>query len=328
MMRDCRGVLLVQLGTPDAPTPRAVRRYLAEFLSDRRVVDLPRLVWWPILYGLILPLRAPRSAHAYRSIWTSEGSPLLAIAKRQCIALRHELAARGHDVPVALGMRYGEPSITRALDELSRSGAGRIIVLPLYPQYSTTTTASVRDALDAALARGTGGREVAFIDRYHDDSAWIEAVAASIRAHRERQGAQAHLLMSFHGIPERTVRKGDPYPDECRVSARAIAARLGLVEGEWSLSFQSRFGPARWVGPYTETVLRELPARGVRAVDVVCPGFATDCLETLEEIAVRDRALFLGAGGREYRYIPALNDDPAHIAALAGVVLSGSFTRS
>jgi ferrochelatase len=311
------GVLLINLGTPDAPTPKAIRRYLAEFLADRRVVDLPRALWWPILHGVILPLRPRRLAHAYASIWSNDGSPLLAISRKQADALGTRL--REHferEVPVVLGMRYGKPSIASALAELERKGVRHLLVLPLYPQYSATTSAASFDAVFAALARQRWLPALRTIEAYHDDPDYISALAASLRQHWEHRGRGQHLLMSFHGVPQHYITAGDPYYCHCRKTARLIAEALDLKDDAWSVSFQSRFGKAPWVHPYTDARVAELARGGVGDLDVICPGFAADCLETLEEIAIRYRETFLAAGGRQLRYVPALNDRGEHLAAL------------
>ncbi len=310
-------VLLVNLGTPAAPNASALRRYLREFLSDRRVVELPRLFWYPVLYGVILPLRAPRSATAYRKIWNERGSPLRFLSEDLAEGLRARLAGRAE---VVLAMRYGQPNVATRLRALRQRGLRRLLVLPLYPQYSGTTTASVFDAVMAELGQWRRWPQVHLIDAYAQDEAWIEAVAASIRKHREAQSEPGHLLFSFHGIPRECVDKGDPYADQCQASAEAIAARLGLERQEWSLSFQSRLGKAQWLEPYTDKTVRALAQRGVKWLDVVCPGFAVDCLETLEEIAIQNDEFFRHAGGQGLRYIPALNADAAHVEALAAVV--------
>lgn len=316
------GVLLANLGTPEAPTARAIRRYLREFLSDRRVIELPRALWLPILYGVVLPLRPRRLAGQYAKIWTDEGAPLAAISKRQAVALARVLQERrGEEVPVALGFRYGNPGIARAIETLESQGVTRVLVLPLYPQYSATTTASVFDAVFAALARKRVMPELRTIARYHDDPGYIAALAQSARAHWETRGRAEHLLLSFHGIPQRYVQAGDPYIAHCRETARLLAETLGLAENQFTVCFQSRFGKAPWVPPYTDATIRELAARGVKTLDTLCPGFAADCLETLEEIAIRNRELFIACGGQDLRYIPALNDAPAHIEALAGIVM-------
>ncbi len=308
-------VLLVNLGTPAAPTAAAVRRYLAEFLHDRRVVDLTRWLWCPVLHGAILPLRAPRVAHKYAAIWREDGSPLLAHSTRIADGLRAALPG----VAVRLAMRYGEPAIAPVLRALRDQGLRRLIVLPLYPQYSATTSASVLDAVARELARWPRVPELRFIADYHKDPAWIAAVADSVRAWREAHGAGQTLLFSFHGIPQRFADAGDPYPAQCRASTEAIAAALGLRSEAWRLTYQSRFGREPWLSPYTDQTLRALARAGARRVDVVCPGFAADCLETLEEIALQNAQIFRAAGGQALHYIPALNDAPAHIAALAAL---------
>lgn len=311
------GVLLVNLGTPESAEPRALRRYLAQFLRDPRVVELPRPVWFPILYGLILPFRAPRSAALYRRIWAARGSPLRFLSEDLAAALAARLAGRAE---VVLAMRYGEPSVAAGLRRLRDLGLERLIVLPLYPQYSVTTTASVFDAVTAELGRWRRWPELHLIADYHQDPRWLDAVAGKIRDLRANDATPAHLLFSFHGIPQRGVERGDPYPDQCRASAAAIAARLGLDPSQWSLSFQSRLGRARWLEPYTEQTVRALAGRGVKRLDVVCPGFAVDCLETLEEIAIQNAGFFRQAGGEALRYLPALNADAAHVEALAALI--------
>ena len=314
------GILLVNLGTPDAPTPAALRRYLAEFLSDRRVVNMPRLLWQPLLHGVILRTRPAKAARAYRSIWTDEGAPLLSISRRQQAGLQHALEARFEaPVKVALGMRYGNPSIGGALDELRAAGAWRVLVLPLYPQYSAATTASTFDALARALSDWRRLPELRFISHYHDHPGYLDALAASVR---ERLAPEARLLVSFHGLPRRHVDEGDPYEAQCRETAQALARRLSLAEDRWAIAFQSRFGREEWLKPYTDKLLREWAGRGMKKVQVVCPGFAADCLETLEEIARENRALFLEAGGESFDYIPALNDREDHIRALADILTS------
>jgi ferrochelatase len=302
-------VLLVNLGTPEAPTPAAVRRYLTEFLSDPRVVSLPRLLWQPLLRAVILPLRSPRVAEKYASIWLPGGSPL-AVHTR---ALAAAVQARLPDVRVVCAMRYGTPSLRSAVEGLRADGIARVLVLPLYPQYSTTTTASVAD-----VTAGTPGLQVQLVEDYHVDAGWVAAVAESVRAHRTAQRTADHLLFSFHGLPQRLVDAGDPYQRQCEASARAIAQALALPDGAWSLAYQSRFGRERWLGPSTADALDALAARGVRSVDVACPGFAVDCLETLEEVAMLLATRFRERGGT-LRYIPCLNAAPAHADALATI---------
>jgi len=315
------GVMVSNLGTPDAPATDAVRRYLAEFLSDPRVITTPRFLWLPILHGIILRTRPKKVAASYASIWTDDGSPLLTGSRRITAALGHVLAQRKADkTSVALGMRYGKPSIRTALDELREAGANRLIVLPLYPQFSYTTTASTQDAVAQALADMRWQPAVEFVRDYHDDAGYVRALAASIRAYQAAHGAAQRLLFSFHGLPQSYADAGDPYPRECEATARLLAMELGLDGGEWQMTYQSRFGPKAWLQPYTGEVLRELGTGGTGRVQVVCPGFPADCLETLEEIAMQYREEFLGAGGETYDYIPALNDDPAHVEALADIV--------
>jgi len=324
------GVLYCNLGTPDEPTPAAVRRYLAEFLSDRRVVEIPRLVWLPLLYGVILPLRAAQSAAKYTSIWKPEGSPLKLWTDKQARLLHGWLGERGHRVQVRYAMRYGSPSIASQLDALKRAGATRILILPAYPQYSGTTTASVVDAVSAWTASVRNLPELRFVNRYHDDRGYLQALAQRIERHWGEHGRGDHLVMSFHGVPERTLRLGDPYHCECHKTARLLASWLGLEKDRYTVSFQSRFGKAKWLEPYTEPTLRALARRGVGRVDVACPGFTGDCLETLEEIAMEGRRAFLDAGGKAFHYIPCLNDEPGWIAALGALAerhLAGWPTR-
>mgnify|MGYP000958936239 CR=1 FL=1 len=301
-------VLAVNLGTPEAPTAPAVRRYLAEFLGDPRVVSIPPLLWKPLLYGVILPLRGPRSAANYAKVWMADGSPLLVHTRDLAQGLQQHLPG----CQVEMAMRYGKPSLREALRRLRNGPVRRLAVLPLYPQYSTTTTASVADV----VAEETQGMDVTLIEDYSSDAGWVAAVAGSIAA---RRGADRHLLFSFHGIPQRLADGGDPYPQRCQDSAGAIAAALGLAPGQWSMAFQSRFGRERWLEPSTLDELDRLAAAGVREVDVVCPGFAVDCIETLEEIALGAAEHFQARGGRLH-YIPCLNAAPAHAQALAGLV--------
>ena len=313
-------VLALNLGTPDAPDASSLRRYLAQFLSDPRVIELPRAIWLPVLYGAILPLRAGRSAAAYREIWTPEGSPLRVQSERLVAALQASLAAEGLAVPVRLAMRYGSPSIPSVLQELRAQGLRRLLVLPLYPQYSATSTASALDAVGAELQRWRRLPELRTIVDYHAESAWSDAVADSIRGQWSQAGRGQHLLFSFHGIPQRCVDAGDPYFEQCQASARAIASRLALNASEWTLCFQSRVGREVWLQPYTFETLEALARSGCKRVDVVCPGFAVDCLETLEEIAERGAEAFRAAGGEQLTYVPALNDRPSHVAALTALV--------
>jgi len=318
---DNLGILLVNLGTPDAPTPSAVRRYLAEFLWDPHVIDISRPLWWLMLHGFILRVRPARSARAYRKIWTDEGSPLLVHSTAIAVSLRALLSSQGAGrVPVALGMSYGNPSLSDAIDELDDAGARQIIVLPLYPQYSTTTTASVHDAVNALLPKRHRALTMHFISEYHDAPGYIAALASSIRDYWDEHGRGEHLLLSFHGIPEQTVANGDPYQSQCVQSAELLAQALQLRDDEWTLSFQSRVGRAEWLRPYTEDVIRGLGSKNIQSLDVVCPGFAADCLETLEEIAMQNAELLSQSGGGTLNYIPALNARADHIEFLSRLV--------
>lgn len=316
------GVLLVNVGTPAAPTPAALRRYLREFLSDPRVVDLPRLKWWPILHLFVLPFRPRRSARLYAKIWTGRGSPLLAISRSQAGALQEALQSGARlPVRVSLGMGYGEPSVRSALGELCASGCRRILCLPLFPQCASATTGSAFDRVTGALSDYRSVPELRFVCGYYDDPAYVGALANSVRDFWEREGDPARLLVSFHGLPRRYAEQGDPYPEQCRETARLLTSRLGLAEDAWAMAFQSRFGREEWLRPYTDETLRSWARGGVEKVDVICPGFSADCVETLEEIAITNRDRFLEAGGKRMRYIPALNDRPDHVGALAAVVL-------
>ena len=301
-------VVLANLGTPDAPTAPAVRRYLGEFLGDRRVVDLPRLFWLPLLHGLVLPLRSPKVAPKYASVWMDDGSPLAVYTRR----LAEAVGGRLPGVRVVDAMRYGNPSLAAVLQDLRASGFDDILLVPLYPQYSTTTTASMQDVVDRLGVPG-----IRVVGDYHDDPAWVDAVAATIRARHREQGP-AHLLFSFHGLPQKVVDNGDPYQRQCEASAAAIAAAAGLEPGQWDLSYQSRFGKAKWLEPSTSGTLQRLADEGVREVDVIAPGFAADCLETLEEISMELAAEFAERGGR-LRYIPCLNDRPEHADVIAAI---------
>jgi ferrochelatase len=315
------GVLVVNLGTPDAPTPAALRRYLNEFLSDPRVVEIPKLPWWLILHGVILRVRPAKSALKYAAIWTPEGSPLAVWTARQAKLLAGYLGQAGHPLVVRHAMRYGQPSIAGEMDALRAEGATRVLVLPLYPQYSAATSASVFDAVAEWGRRSRWIPELRFVQQYHDDARYIDALAAQVRAHWLRQGRGPMLLMSFHGVPERTLRLGDPYHCACLKTARLLAQGLGLSQHEYRVSFQSRFGKARWLQPYTEPTLQQLAREGVGRVDVICPGFVADCLETLEEIDQEARAAFIAAGGKEFHYIACLNDRHEWIDALRSIAL-------
>lgn len=322
MQVESTGLLITNLGSPEAPTAPALRRYLAEFLGDPRVVEIPRPVWWLVLHGIILNVRPPKSAKLYAKVWTPQGSPLLSIARRQADLLDAELGRRlDPPVHVALGMRYGTPSIRGALESLRDRGCTRILVLPLYPHYFSGTTGSTFDAVAATLTRWRRVPALRLVADYHDDEAYVAALARSVRELWEREGEPERLLLSFHGIPVRYQRAGDPYPEQCQRTANLLAAALGLPYERWLVSFQSRFGRERWLEPYTDKTLMAWGASGIKRVDVLCPGFSADCLETLEEIDRLNRGFFLRAGGERFRYIPALNERPDHIAMLADLAL-------
>lgn len=315
------GVLITNLGTPDAPTTPALRRYLREFLSDPRVVEAPRWLWWLVLNLVILNIRPPRSAKAYASIWTQRGSPLLFHTEDQCAALRTLMQQRyGENVVVEFAMRYGKPSIADQLEALQQAGVTRLIVLPLYPQYSGSTNGSMLDAINADLRQRRWVPSLHFISDYHDFGPYIDAMAERIRAHWAAHGRADRLLFSYHGIPKRYVTQGDPYARQCFATSRQLAAALGLSDSEYLTTFQSRFGREEWLKPYTDHTLKALPAEGVRSVQVFCPGFSADCLETIEEIGEENRDYFLQSGGERYQYIEALNAMPAHIEALAKLI--------
>lgn len=313
------GVLLVNLGTPDAPDTPSLRRYLREFLSDRRVIETPRAIWWLILYGIILPFRSPRSARAYRRVWTEDGSPLLTICRKLVDKLEAELRRTSPRISVLLAMNYGNPSIDRAIDRLRAENIQRLLVVPMYPQYSATTTASVFDRVTNSLQRMRWLPEVRFINDYHRDDAWQEAITDSIRRFQQKKGKPDKLLFSFHGIPRNYLLDGDPYYCQCQASARNIAEHLQLADDEWEVSFQSRLGRAEWLKPYTDKTLEEWAGQGIKNVQVVCPGFSIDCLETIDEIAFENREEFIEAGGETLDYIPCLNDSDAHMKVLAGL---------
>lgn len=316
------GVMLANLGTPDTPTPAAVRRYLAEFLWDERVIDVSRPLWWLILHGVILRIRPRRVAKGYASIWQEEGSPLLVIGRRQERALRERLAERfGETIPVELAMTYGSPSIEQAGLRLRDAGVERILVLPMYPQFSRSTTAAVFDRLACSLKRCPHLPELRFVRDYHDHPAYIAALADSVREHwRRYDGEHGRLLLSYHGIPKRYAEAGDPYPRHCAVTSRLVAEALALGDDDWAMTYQSRFGREEWLKPYTDHTLAAWGRDGVEHVDVMSPAFAADCLETLEELEIENRETFTRAGGGTYRYIPALNDREAHIELFAQLI--------
>ncbi len=318
---DKTGVLITNLGTPDAPDKRALKRYLKQFLSDPRVVEIPRLLWLLILHLVILRIRPKRSAEAYRSIWTEQGSPLMFHTQAQCKALQSRLRKQwGEELVVEFAMRYGQPAIDQTIQSMCDSGVRRLLVLPLYPQYSGSTTASSFDALAEDFRQRRWLPALRFVNSYHDFAPYIKALAAQVRAHWDQHGRAELLLMSYHGVPRRYLEQGDPYYCQCHVSSRLLAAELGLNDDDYMVTFQSRFGKAEWLQPYTDKTLMGLPAKGVKRVQIVCPGFSADCLETIEEIAVENRDYFLENGGESYEYIPALNDTAEHIEALAHLI--------
>ena len=316
------GVLLVNLGTPDEPTPSAVRRYLREFLSDPRVVELPRVVWLPILYFLVLPFRPGKTAKKYAAVWTRDGSPLRVFHERQAQLLRGSIGERLRaSVPVVAAMRYGKPSIRDGLAELKAKGCDRVLVLPMYPQFANSTTASVEDAVAAGLRKWKPAPELRVLRDFHAHRAYPKAIAKNITDYWVKHGRPDRLVLSFHGIPKASVDKGDPYQAQCLETARLIASELGWMDERTVVTFQSRFGAAEWVKPYTADTVAELAKKGVGRVDVACPGFAADCLETLEEIAIEAKDTFVRAGGKDFHYIPTTNDTPAWMTALSIIAL-------
>lgn len=314
-MKNNIGVLLTNIGTPDSPTPSAVRRYLKQFLSDRRVVEIPRLIWLPILYGLILPFRAKNSAKLYQKIWTENGSPLLAHSENLRKALAEKL-----NIPVALGMHYSNPSISDAMEELKKHCVSKIIVLPLYPQYSATTTASTVDAVSGVLKKWRVIPEIQMITDYADHPLYIKALAESIRTAYSQHKSQ-QLIFSFHGIPKKYVLSGDTYQSRCETTVALLAKELQLDEKDFLLTYQSRLGRTEWLQPYTDKIFETLPEKNITDISVICPGFAVDCLETLEEIAIRGKEQFSSHGGKAFHYIPALNESKNHLALLADLIL-------
>ncbi len=315
------GVLLVNLGTPDAPTYFAVQRYLSEFLSDRRVIETSRWIWLPILYGAVLPFRPLRTARNYRKIWMKEGSPLAVYSQRLAAKIGSLLSGALQDrVRLELAMTYGNPSIARAAQSFAAQGIDKLLVLPLYPQYCSSTTGSVIDGTNRALKRWRRLPEIRFINDYHDNGAFIEALSRKIRRHWDAIGERSHLLFSYHGIPVSYVEKGDPYQRQTEATTRLVAARLGLSASEWSHCYQSRFGRVTWLQPYTLDKIRELADRGIRDLTVASPSFAVDCLETLEEVALEYRDRFLEWGGKRLTLVAGLNDDDEHAQALAGII--------
>ncbi|WP_423823411.1 ferrochelatase [Salinisphaera sp. SPP-AMP-43] len=316
------GVLFTNLGSPDDTSVKSVRRYLREFLSDRRVIDLNRAAWLPILYGVILTVRPKNSAEGYRSVWMDEGSPLIVYARRQAAGIQAKLSAQmSTPVHVALGMRYGNPSIESALEELHAAGCRKVLVFPAYPQYSATTVATTFDKVSEVLEDWPEPPALRQINRYHDDPGYIAALAASVREHWQTHGRADKLVMSFHGIPKRYVKQGDPYPRDCGITAQLLADALGLSRNDYKVCFQSRFGREPWLQPYLDETMKAWGADpNIDTVDVICPGFSSDCLETLEEIREENRGYFEGAGGQALRYIPALNDREDHIEMFARLI--------
>ncbi len=315
------GVLLLNLGTPDAPTTPALRRYLGEFLADPRVVEVPRFLWRMILHGIILRIRPSRSAKAYQTVWTNEGSPLLFHTQNQAIGVAEALQTKwGDDLEVEFGMRYGNPSVAKGIEALIQKGVRKLLVLPLYPQYSGSTSASTFDAVAKDFMQRRWLPDFRFISHYHDDPNYIKAVAQRIRDYQQQHGTPDKLVFSYHGVPKSYLTKGDPYHCECYKTTRLVAEELGLEKNAYITTFQSRFGREEWLQPYTDKTLQALPAQGVKSLQVVCPGFASDCLETIEEIDIENRDYFMGAGGEKFGYIPCLNATAIHIQALTALI--------
>jgi ferrochelatase len=315
------GILITNLGTPDAPKKADLKRYLREFLSDPRVIEIPRLLWWMILNLIILNIRPRRSAKAYGTVWTERGSPLLFHTQDQADALRQKFQqTHGENVVLEFAMRYGSPSVDSVIEKMLKQGVRKLLVLPLYPQYCASTTASTFDAVAASFLKQRLIPELRFINHYHDLPAYIQAVADKIRRHWEEHGRADKLIFTYHGIPKRYLLNGDPYHCECHKTARLLAENLGLTKDEYLVSFQSRFGREEWLQPYTDKTLMALPQEGVKSVQLVCPGFSADCLETIEEIGIENRDYFLEAGGERYEYIPALNAEAGHIDMIAELI--------
>lgn len=318
------GVILVNLGTPDEPTVPAIRRYLAEFLSDPRVVNLPRVIWLPVLYGFVLPFRPSKLTHKYQTIWGEKHAPIREITADLADAVQEALNGEPleADVEVHYAMTYGNPSLSDTVDRLKASGIEKILVLPLFPQYSAATTAAVFDKLAKTFGKSPTVPSIRFISEYHQRSEYIHAITKSIEPRLGNLDQSTKLIFSFHGIPVQQAKRGDPYPDQCRRTAELVAHNLTLNDDQWMVTFQSRFGPAPWLQPYTDETLGGLPAQGYKKVMVVCPGFSADCLETLEEIDIENRNIFLEAGGTEFIYVPALNASPDHASMVAELVIS------
>ena len=318
----CTGILITNLGTPDEPTASSVRKYLSEFLSDPRVIELPRYLWWLVLHGIILRTRPSRSAKAYRKIWTESGSPLLSISKKQVLGLQKILTKKIQGpIRIELSMRYGNPSIKSGRKKLQESNANRILILPLYPQYSAATTGSTFDAVTNELKKWRWLPEIRMVNHYHDYPDYIDALKNSIEEYWKHNGRPQKLIFSFHGLPKHYFLAGDPYHCECHKTARLVAEKLKLDQDQWLVTFQSRFGPREWLKPYTDKTLISLAESGVKNINIICPGFSADCLETLEEIDIQNREFFIKAGGEKFNYIPALNDDGDHIELLSNIIL-------
>ncbi len=317
------GVLITNLGTPKAPTKQALKPYLKEFLSDPRVVEFPRFLWWFILNGIILNIRPKRSAAAYQTVWTEQGSPLLLHTKNQCEGIEARIKAEyGDTVIIDYAMRYGEPSIHSAIDNLLNKGARKLFVLPLYPQYCASTTGSTFDALASDFKKRRWLPELRFLNHYCDNEAYIDCLATKIENHWEKHGRAERLVLSYHGIPKRYLMNGDPYHCQCHKTSRLVARKLGLTEHDYVTTFQSRFGREEWLKPYTDETLKSLPKQGVSSIQVCCPGFSSDCLETIEEIGEENKEYFLENGGERFEYIEALNSDPQHLDMLSDLVIN------
>ncbi|MGB2105735.1 MAG: ferrochelatase, partial [Porticoccaceae bacterium] len=315
-----QGILLCNLGTPDAPRPAELRRYLKEFLSDPRVVEIPRLLWWMILNLIILRIRPRRSAKLYQSVWTEAGSPLMLYSQGQVKAVKERLAEKYGDIPVVLGMRYGNPSMASAIKELTEQNVRDIIVLPLYPQYAGATTGSTFDAIAKTFTQLRWVPELQFINGYHKSEGYLDALCSTIKRHIEQHGQPDRLVFSYHGTPERYLKNGDPYHCFCHQTTRLVREKMGLDETQVMTTFQSRFGREPWLQPYTDKTLEQLPENGIKHVAVICPGFSSDCLETIEEINMEGRESFIESGGEQFHYIPCLNDEPVHIDALVSIL--------
>ncbi|MEM0911952.1 MAG: ferrochelatase [Pseudomonadota bacterium] len=321
--QDKIGVLITNLGTPQAPTKQALRPYLKQFLSDPRVVEIPKAIWWFILNGIILNIRPKRSAEAYATVWTEQGSPLLTHTKDQCEGIRSRLTSQlGDNVIIDFAMRYGEPSITSAIDRLLNKGARKLFVLPLYPQYCASTTGSTFDAVAEDFVNRRWLPELRFLNQYCDLDGYINCLVDKIRAHWERHGRTDKLVLSYHGIPKRYLVNGDPYHCQCHKTSRLVAQKLGLTEHDYMTTFQSRFGREEWLKPYTDETLKSLPKQGIKSVQVICPGFSSDCLETIEEIGEENREYFIESGGDRFEYIEALNSDDQHLDMLTSIIIN------